>query len=111
MSEFFESEIVQDELNEINELQQEIYGKIMNITNLSREDQTEHIEKLKVLLDKQRVMYTRLALSDDPLAKQMKKQLEDSVQLMGFPQGTDIQILFDGMKQTIENLKQQVDRQ
>ncbi len=109
MSEFFESEIVQDELNEINELQQEIYGKIMNITNLSREDQTEHIEKLKVLLDKQRVMYTRLALSDDPLAKQMKKQLEDSVQLMGFPQGTDIQILFDGMKQTIDNLSQHVD--
>ena len=109
MSEFFESEIVQDDLNEINELQQEIYGKIMNITNLSREDQTEHIEKLKVLLDKQRVMYTRLALSDDPLAKQMKKQLEDSVQLMGFPQGTDIQILFDGMKQTIDNLSQHVD--
>ena len=109
MSEFFESENVQDELNEINELQQEIYGKIMNITNLSREDQTEHIEKLKVLLDKQRVMYTRLALSDDPLAKQMKKQLEDSVQLMGFPQGTDIQILFDGMKQTIDNLSQHVD--
>ena len=109
MSEYFESEIVQDELNEINELQQEIYGKIMNITNLSREDQTEHIEKLKVLLDKQRVMYTRLALSDDPLAKQMKKQLEDSVQLMGFPQGTDIQILFDGMKQTIDNLSQHVD--
>ena len=109
MSEFFESEIVQDELNEINELQQEIYGKIMNITNLSREDQTEHIEKLKVLLDKQRVMYTRLALSDDPLAKQMKKQLEDSVQLMGFPPGTDIQVLFDGMTETIENLNQHVD--
>ena len=109
MSEFFESEIVQDELNEINELQQEIYGKIMNITNLSSEDKVEHIEKLKVLLDKQRVMYTRLALSDDPLAKQMKKQLEDSVQLMGFPQGTDIQILFDGMKQTIDNLSQHVD--
>ena len=109
MSEFFKSEIVQDELNEINELQQEIYGKIMNIANLSREDRTEHIEKLKILLEKQRVMYTRLALSDDPLAKKMKKQLEDSVQIMGFPAGTDIQILFDGMKQTIDNLSQHVD--
>ena len=36
MSEFFQSEIVREELGEINELQQEIYGKIMNITNLSR---------------------------------------------------------------------------
>ena len=109
MSEFFQSEIVQDELNEINELQQEIYGKIMNITNLSNEDKVEHIEKLKVLLDKQRVMYTRLALSDDPEAKKLKKQLEDSVQLMGFPAGTDIQVLFDGMKQTIDNLSQRID--
>ena len=109
MSEFFESEIVQDELNEINELQQEIYGKIMNITNLSNEDKVEHIEKLKILLEKQRVMYTRLALSDDPLAKKMKKQLEDSVQIMGFPAGTDIQVLFDGMKQTIDNLSHHVD--
>jgi hypothetical protein len=109
MSEFFESEIVQDELNEINELQQQIYGKIMNIVNLSREDRTEHIEKLKILLEKQRVMYTRLSLSDDPMAIKMKEQLQQSVQLMGFPQGTDIQVLFDGMKQTIENLNQQVD--
>ena len=109
MSEFFQSEIVREELGEINELQQEIYGKIMNITNLSNEDKVEHIEKLKVLLDKQRVMYTRLALSDDPEAKKLKKQLEDSVQLMGFPQGTDIQVLFDGMKQTIDNLSQRID--
>ena len=109
MSEFFQSEIVREELEEINELQQEIYGKIMNITNLSNEDKVEHIEKLKVLLDKQRVMYTRLALSDDPEAKKLKKQLEDSVQLMGFPAGTDIQVLFDGMKQTISNLRQHVD--
>ncbi len=109
MSEFFESEIVQDELNEINELQQQIYGKIMNIVNLSREDRTEHVEKLKILLEKQRVMYTRLSLSDDPMAIKMKEQLQQSVQLMGFPQGTDIQVLFDGMKQTIENLNQQVD--
>ena len=109
MSEFFQSEIVREELEEINELQQEIYGKIMNITNLSSEDKVEHIEKLKVLLDKQRVMYTRLALSDDPEAKKLKKQLEDSVQLMGFPAGTDIQVLFDGMKQTIDNLSQRID--
>jgi len=109
MSEFFESEIVQDELNEINELQQQIYGKIMNIVNLSREDRTEHVEKLKILLEKQRVMYTRLSLSDDPMAIKMKEQLQQSVQLMGFPQGTDIQVLFDGMKQTIETLNQQVD--
>ena len=109
MSNFFDSEIVREELNEINELQHEVYGKILNVMNLTPEEQVEHIDKLKLLLEKQKVMYTRLSLSDDPMAKKMKEQLEQSVQVMGFPPGTSIQVLFDGMKQTIENLKQQVD--
>ena len=54
-------------------------------------------------------MYTRLSLSDDPMAKKMKNELQKSVKLMGFPPGTDMTMLFDGMYQTIQNLKQQVD--
>ena len=50
MSEFFESEIVQDELNEINEMQQEIYDKLMNIRELSHEERVDHIDKLTILL-------------------------------------------------------------
>ena len=54
-------------------------------------------------------MYTRLSLSDDPDAMKMKKQLEKSVELMGFPAGTDISVLFNGMTETIEKLRQVVD--
>ena len=109
MTDFFKSEIVQDELNEIHELQQEIYGSIMNISDLSRQEKVEHIDRLKILLEKQRVMYTRLSLSDDPKAIELKEQLKQSVVMMGFPEGTDIQVLFDGMQNTIESMKQQVD--
>ena len=109
MSEFFESEIVQDELREINDLQQEIYGDLTDFPSLSQEDKKEHILKLTDLLEKQRVMYTRLSLSEDEEAKALKKQLEMSVVMMGFPEGTDISVLFSGMKQTIEKLKQYVD--
>ena len=109
MTDFFRSEIVQDELNEINELQQEIYGKMMNISQLSREERIDHIDKLKILLEKQRVMYTRLSLSDDPKAIELKEQLQKSVIMMGFPPGTDMQVLFEGMKYTIDAMKNQVD--
>ena len=54
-------------------------------------------------------MYTRVSLSEDPEAKAMKKQLEQSVTMLGFPEGTDISVLFDGMKNTIENLKDGID--
>ena len=109
MSEFFDSEIVQDELREINDLQQEIYGDLTEFPTLPDEKKKEHILKLTELLEKQRVMYTRLSLSEDEEAKALKKQLEQSVVMMGFPEGTDIQILFSGMRQTIETLKQYVD--
>ena len=109
MSEFFESEIVREELDEINKMQQEIYSDLASFGNLSPEQKKVHIEKLSDLLVKQRIMYTRLSLSDDPQAVKMKEQLQQSVVMMGFPPNTDIQVLFDGMSQTIDNLKQHVD--
>ena len=109
MSEFFDSEIVQDELREINDLQQEIYGDLTDFPTLPDEKKKEHILKLTDLLERQRVMYTRLSLSEDPEAKALKKQLEMSVVMLGFPEGTDISVLFSGMQQTIEKLRQYVD--
>ena len=76
---------------------------------MSNETKLEHIEKLQSLLEKQRVMYTRLSLSDDPMAVEMKENLRKSVALMGFPPETDMQVLFNSMNQTIESLKQYLD--
>jgi len=109
MSKFFESEIIRNELKEINELQEEVYGSMLTFSNMEREDQIEHVDKLTTLLAKQKVMYTRLSLSDDPDALRMKEQLEKSIQLMGFPAGTEMQILFDAMTKTIDKLKEVVD--
>ena len=62
------------------------------------------------LLEKQKVMYTRLSLSNDPQAIEMKEKLQQSVTMLGFPEGTDMSILFEGMRKTIESLKQNVDQ-
>ena len=111
MSDFFNSEIIRDELMAINRLQESIYKNAFSFDEMDREAQLDHIDDLTELLDKQRVMYTRLSLSEDPKAKTMKGELEKSVQLLGFPEGTDIQVLFTGMNQTIESLKQKIDTQ
>ena len=109
MSEFFESDIIQDELKEINKLQEQIYGSILSFGSMSNETKLEHIEKLQTLLEKQRVMYTRLSLSDDPQAVEMKENLRKSVALMGFSPETDMQVLFTSMTKTIESLKKYLD--
>ena len=109
MSEFFKSDIIQEELEEINHLQEQIYGSILTFGVMDNETKKEHVEKLQTLLEKQRIMYTRLSLSDDPEAVEMKENLRKSVALMGFPPDTDMQVLFDSMNQTIESLKQYLD--
>ena len=38
MSDFFDSEIVQEELSEINDLQQEIYSQFLDINRLVHEE-------------------------------------------------------------------------
>jgi hypothetical protein len=109
MSNFFESEIIQEELNEINRLQEKIYGSLFSFGEMTREDKLEHVEILTNLLEKQRVMYTRLSLSEDPQAIEMKENLRKSVSMMGFPPETDMQTLFDSMNATIKSLKEYID--
>jgi hypothetical protein len=76
---------------------------------MPREDKLEHIDKMTILLEKQRIMYTRLSLSNDPQAIEMKENLRRSVALMGFPPETDMNILFSSMTKTIESLKKYLD--
>ena len=109
MSDFFDSEIIQNELQEITKLQQIVYVSMFDFVNMTQQDRIEHVEMLSILLEKQKIMYARLSLSDDPEALTMKKHLEKSVELMGFPSGTDVSILFDGMEKTIEKFKRSTD--
>ena len=109
MSDFFESEIIQEELNEINRMQEKIYESIITFKAMSSDEKLEHIDLLTNLLEKQRVMYTRLSLSDDPQAIEMKENLCKSVIRMGFPPDTDMQTLFNSMYSTIKSLRAYVD--
>ena len=106
MSAFFESEIIKEELGVINKLQEEVYGKLVHFHLMDYDEQVDHVAKLTELLDKQRIMYTRLSLSDDPDAVIMKESLNKTVTMMGYPEGTDIAVLFQNMHATIEALKE-----
>lgn len=106
---FFDSEIVQQEIKNINELQIKIYKDMFKYPNMSREDKEEHINILSELLEKQQLLYTRLSLSDDPKAIEMKNQIVESSKLLGF-RDLDINSIFRSMRMTIENLKTGIDR-
>tara|TARA_A100001011_G_scaffold152786_1_gene161249 strand:+ start:5109 stop:5441 length:333 start_codon:yes stop_codon:yes gene_type:complete len=109
MSKFFESEIVREELEEIGKLQQEIYGNVISFPTMSRQEQLEHVDKLTELLDKQKIMYARLSLSDDPEAIELLNSMKSSFQVMGFPTNMNVNQFFDEAKKTIETLRVSID--
>ena len=46
MSAFFDSEIIKEELGEINKLQEEVYGKLIHFHMMTYDDQIDHVDKL-----------------------------------------------------------------
>ncbi len=98
---FFKSDIVRAEMAEISELQEEVYGNIMKFGYMSKDDQIYHIEILERLIDKQKILYARLSLSDDPEAKRMKEDIHKSATIMGLPSNVDMNIIFGQMSQMV----------
>jgi hypothetical protein len=107
---FFSSEVVRAEMTEITELQEQIYGNVFRFPTMSKEEKIEHVEVLERLLDKQKVLYTRMSLSDDPEAVQMKKRIVESAVMMGMSPGTDMNIIFNNMTKMLEVMKEQIDK-
>ena len=107
---FFDSEVVRAEMTEIQELQEEVYDNVFKFPRMSKEDQRYHVSILERLLDKQRVLYTRLSLSDDPAAKKMKKEVEEGARKMGLPSNVDLNILFANMNNMVEMMKNEIDK-
>ena len=108
---FFDSEVVRAEMAEIAELQEEVYDNVFKFPRMNKEDQKYHVCILEKLLDKQRVLYTRLSLSDDPAAKKMKKEVEEGARKMGLPSNVDMNILFANMNNMVEMMKNQIDKE
>ena len=106
---FFNSDIVRAEMAEISELQEEVYGNIMKFGYMSKDDQIYHIEILERLIDKQKILYARLSLSDDPEAKKMKEDIRESAIMMGLPKNMDINLMFGQMSQMVDVMKKQLD--
>ena len=106
---FFKSDVVRAEMAEISELQEEIYTNVFKFPTMPKEDKQYHIEILERLIEKQKVLYTRLSLSDDPEAKKMKENIIQSAGQMGLPNNVDISILFKQMSTMVDKMKEQLD--
>ncbi len=102
---FFGSEIVKNELNEIKLLQEQLSSNILSYYSMTRQQKIEHIKVLEELLEKQKVLYARLSLSDDPSAIEMKERLNESVKMMGVDVDQNVKNVFSQLEKVIETVK------
>jgi len=106
---FFNSEVVRSEMAEISEMQEEVYKNVFEFPRMSKEQKLYHVELLDKLLNKQKVLYTRLSLSDDPEAQEMKNRIAESAATMGLPPNVDMNIIFNNMSKMLEAMRQRID--
>ncbi len=103
--------MVSTEIERISELQEVLYHKLPEFPELDKEEKLELIAMLEELLDKQKILYTRLSLSDDPAAIKMKNHLDLQKTMLGVPQDVSPNQIFDQMKTVIDRYLDFIDRE
>jgi len=106
---FFDSEVVRSEIAEISELQERIYENVFKFPFMNSSDKLYHVKMLEKLIDKQKILYTRLSLSDDPEAIKMKERILDSAKMMGLSSDVDMNVVFNNMNQMLQVMKNSLD--
>ena len=106
---FFDSYIVRTEMAEIQELQEDVFDNVMKFQYMNDSDKLHHINILERLIDKQKIVYARLSLSDDPDAKKMKEEILKSAVMMGLPKNVDVNMMFNQMSDMMGIMRQQLD--
>lgn len=106
MSGFFESDIVRQSIKEMEELQQEIIEKTFMAPFMSTDQKKEHVELMRTFLEKQKNLFFRLSLSDDPEALEMKERIKEAAKFLGYDENQSMTELFKDMEETLDKLDQ-----
>lgn len=106
---FFDSEIVKQELQDIEDLQKNLTRSVLRYPIMSKEEKLEHVKLLSDLLEKQKILFTRMSLSDDPKAVETKERMIESTKLLGYGSPENMSVVFDNMQRVVEKLKREAE--
>ena len=111
MSNFFDSEIVQEEVKSVMKMQEDLYKALPGFYMMDKDEKINVIAMLEKLLEKQQILYTRLSLSQDPQAIKLKKDFDSQKAMLGIPEDVSAVQVFDQMKQMIDTYMDSIDRE
>ena len=102
---FFQSEVVQKELNQMQDLYMEInrMGIMLNL-----KQKREQLDKMKRLIELQQTMYMRVTLSEDPEAKKLVDQVKNAAAMLGMPKDEVGPQFYDKLKENVRNMMKEL---
>jgi hypothetical protein len=102
---FFQSEVVQEELNRMQELYMEInkMGLLLSI-----EQKREQLDKMMRLIELQQTMYMRVTLSDDPEAKKLVDQVKNAASMLGMPRDEVGPQFYEKLKENVRKMMKEL---
>ena len=102
---FFQSEVVQQELHQMQELYMDINR--MGLM-LSLDQKKEQLQKMLRLIEIQQTMYMRVTLSDDPEAKKLVDQVKNAAAMLGMPKEEIGPQFYDKLKDNVNKMIEQL---
>jgi cytochrome oxidase Cu insertion factor (SCO1/SenC/PrrC family) len=106
---FFDSDQVRDTIMELESLQLELTNDLMHLAEYSVEERRDHLKRLKTFLEKQKVFFFRISLSDDPDALKIKEKVVEAAKMFGYSEADGMDKFFDQLDHTIKNLEKTLD--
>ena len=108
---FFTSEVVQKELEDIQECYTELLKMSAGLKEFNPQERLEHIEKTLELVSKQKVFYARLQLASNELqdadsAKEIRKRIE--MMSTEYSGGMNLTMVLDQMENKLRSWRQEL---
>ena len=102
---FFQSEVVQEELTQMQELYMDINR--MGLM-LSLDQKKEQLQKMLRLIEIQQTMYMRVTLSEDPEAKKLVDQVKNAAAMLGMPKDEIGPQFYDKLKENVRKMMKEL---
>lgn len=109
MSDFFKSEIVRETMEELADMQHELVQQVFQLPFLDKEGKKKHLELMHGFLEKQKILFFRMSLSDDPEAQETKDKILESAKALGLKEGQGMDEFFKLLEDTLTRLENTLD--
>ena len=110
MSDFFKSDQVQSTIAELTALQQQLVTEMPYLNMMKPEQKKDHLVTLKTFLEKQKLFFFRISLSNDKEALEMKQRLIDATKMFGVDNEMDnMDAFFEKLNETIDEIEASID--